>query len=81
MKTLKPEHKSVLDRIQESVPKYLTESVVVKEKVDPKFIEVLKKGVKDEEFRPETRAKWQLILDSGFLEKEIDLEYELKTNV
>ena len=74
MKTIKPEHKSVLDRIQESVPKYLTESVVVKEKVDPKFIEVLRKGVKDEEFSKETRAKWKLILASGFLDKEIEKE-------
>jgi hypothetical protein len=74
MKTLNPKIKAVLDRIQASVPKYLTDKVVIKEKLAPEVVEVLKKGVVDEEFAPEVRKKWQMVLDSGYLEKEIDKE-------
>lgn len=74
MKTISPEVKQVLDRIQASIPEYLTKKVVVRKPVSPEIKWLLEQGVKDEEFSQETREKWQLVLDSGFLDQEIDQE-------
>lgn len=74
MKTIPQDELLVIKRIQESIPKYLTDNVIEKVQANVQFIEMLKKGVEDKEFSAETRAKWQLILDSGVLDKEMEVE-------
>lgn len=74
MKTIPQDELLVIKRIQESIPKYLTDNVTEKVQANTQFIEMLKLGVQDPEFSEETRAKWQMILDSKVLEKEMEVE-------
>lgn len=74
MKTIPQHELLVIKRIQESIPKYLTENVIEKVQANEQFIEMLKKGVEDTEFSEESRAKWKMILDSKVLEKEMEVE-------
>lgn len=73
-KSLTKEQKVVLDRIQDSIPSYLTDSVSKTEKVAPAMREMLEKGLNDTEFSEESRKKFQMILDSGYLDQERTVE-------
>lgn len=87
LEKIKPEHRAVLTRIQNSIPKEYFEKLIKKGKlseIDPK-VKLLKekiiKGITDMTNPPELRKKCQLIIDSEELDTEtqiVDKFYEKK---
>jgi hypothetical protein len=74
MKTLKPSYWNVLRRIQDSIPKELTERVTKKAPLAPTIKEVIERGLADPKVSPEIKHKLQVVKDSGYLDKEIEVE-------
>jgi hypothetical protein len=68
---LKPEHIKELQRIQNSIPKSLTEGVMKETQPGKEMLDTLKKALNDPELTSEQRRKTKLILESGYLEKKV----------
>lgn len=70
---LKPEYAKVLKRIQDAIPKEWFEKLVRKEPVAPTMKKGFEMAVKDPKVSAELKRKAQIILDSGYLDKEIEV--------
>ena len=73
LELLKPEHAKVLKRIQDSIPKEYFEKLIRKEPVAPTMKKGFEMALKDPNVGPELKRKAQIILDSGYLDKEIEV--------
>jgi hypothetical protein len=71
---LTEEQKNVLINIQKSIPTEWTSTVTKREALAPTIIETLKLALTDPDVSPETKAEAKALLDSGYLNKEIDVE-------
>lgn len=72
IKKFTPEVLKELQRIQMSIPKELTDKLIIRVKPAKEILEVYAKALLDPEVKEETKRKIQLILDSGMLDKEED---------
>lgn len=70
---LKPEYVKILRRIQDSVPKEWIAKLTRKVPVAPTIKKAYERAVKDPEVNDELKRKAQLILDSGYLDKEVEV--------
>lgn len=70
---LKPEYSKVLKRIQDSVPQELTSKLMKKETVAPTIRLAYEMMLKDPNASEETKRKAQILLDSGYLDKVVDV--------
>jgi len=80
---MSPEILKELQRIQNSIPKDLTDKLIVRVKPAQEVLDVYKKALLDPDVKEDTKRKIQLILDSGMLEKEedmVDKSVEAKIN-
>jgi hypothetical protein len=78
---LSPEHKQVLLDIQKSVPIEWTRSVSKREKIAPVSKEIMERAILDPEVSDETKKEFQMVLDSGYFDQEIDVEVENVANL
>jgi hypothetical protein len=75
MKRINKKHMAVLKRIQASIPEELLAKVVYKEKVSDGVVgEIITKGLADPEVSAEVKEKLMLMKESGFLDKEVEVE-------
>ena len=79
MKTLEqmnPAHAKVLKRIQDSIPKSWYEGLIKKVPVAPGIKEACERAVKDKDpkITAEVKKKAQMLLDSGMLDKFMEVE-------
>jgi hypothetical protein len=84
IKKLTPEILKELQRIQNSIPKELTDALVIRVKPAQEVLDVYKKALLDPDVKEETKRKIQLILDSEMLDKEedrVDPKVEAKINL
>ena len=69
-----PEHREVLKKIQESIPPEWTARVTKRELIAPATKEILTRALDDSEVSEDFKSEARLILDSGMLDKEVDIE-------
>jgi hypothetical protein len=72
---MKKQHLQVIREIQESIPTDLIKNLTVKEKQFSTLKEVCERGLKepDDKVTPREKRRLQAMLDSGYLEKEVDV--------
>jgi translation elongation factor EF-1beta len=73
-KPIKPEHKKVLERIQNSIPKEWLDNLTRKEPIAEPVKEIIERALVDDEVSEEVKEKFRLVKDSGYLDKEIEVE-------
>lgn len=73
LETLKPEIRAILKRIQDSVPKEWSEKLTVRKPVAPTIKEAYIRAINDPNVNDELKRKAQIILDSGLLDKEVEV--------
>lgn len=71
---LTPEQLKVIARIQNSIPKMWLDNITHKEKPGGVALEIIEKALVDPEVSEEVKQKCRLMKDSGYLDKEIDVE-------
>lgn len=74
---IKPEHKKILLDIQKSIPQEWTDRVSKREDIAPATKEILEKSLTDDEVDENFKKQAKIILDGGFLDKQIDVEVPL----
>lgn len=64
-----------LKRISENIPSELLENLMKKEKLTPDLKTLVQKatGLPESEITPEQRERFQVLLDSGYLDREVDV--------
>ena len=80
---IKPEYSKVLKRIQDSIPQDWLKKLTKKVPSAPTMKKVYELALKDDNVSDETKRKAQAILDSGLLDKEVevvDKRYETYIN-
>lgn len=70
---LKPEYSKVLKRIQDSIPTEWLAKLVRREPVAPTMITAFKMVLQDPKASEDSKKKAQILLDSGYLDKEVDV--------
>lgn len=73
---LPEEYQQVLINIQKSIPKEWVERVTVREDIAPVSKEIMERALQDPEVDEETKKEFQLVIDSGFFDKKIDVEQQ-----
>lgn len=74
IKPIKAEYMKVLKRIQDSVPEELLNQVTKKEVIAEPIKEIISKAMVDPEVSQEIKDKFQMISDTGYLDREKDVE-------
>jgi uncharacterized protein YdaU (DUF1376 family) len=74
VKPIKAEYMKVLKRIQDSVPQEWLNQVTKKEIIGEPIKEIIAKAMVDPEVSQETKDRFQMISDSGYLDKEKEVE-------
>ncbi len=59
-----------LRRIQQSVPKALRDTVLVRTAITPTMSMIAQKAIEDPDFPPEKKEQLQLLIDRGYFTKE-----------
>lgn len=64
-----------LKRIQEGIPEELLVGLMKKEKISPTIKQLVEKALKlpEDQTTPEQRQRFQVLIDSGFLDREIEV--------
>ena len=73
LEAMNPAHAKVLKRIQDSIPVSWLENLIEKKPVAPGMKEACERAVKDMAQSEETRRKAQVLLDSGYLDKTMEV--------
>ncbi len=73
LESMNPAHAKVLKRIQDSIPVSWMENLVERVPAAPGMKEACEKAVKDKKQPEEVRRKAQLLLDSGYLDKTLEV--------
>ncbi len=73
LEAMNPAHAKVLKRIQDSIPESWMSSLVDKVPVAPGTKEACEKAVKDPDVSEEVKKKAQILLDSGYLDKMMEV--------
>lgn len=73
---IKEEHKLFLKQIQDSIPKEWVEKVTKREDIAPATKEILERAILDPEVDEQFKKEARLILDSGYLNKQVDVEQQ-----
>jgi hypothetical protein len=74
IKPIKAEYMKVLQRIQDSVPPELLAQITKRERIAQPVEEIIEKALVDPEVSDEVKTKFTMIRDSGYLDKEIEVE-------
>lgn len=80
---MKKAHVRILQGIQDSIPKELLDGLMKKVLAYPALKEIATRGKDDPNVSEEDRNKFRIMLDSGYLDKEIEVidpEVEKKIN-
>jgi NH3-dependent NAD+ synthetase len=78
---MKKKHLQVIERIQNSIPKELKDSLMKEERYAPVTLEIIDKALADKRGTPEFLEKLQALKDSGELDRTmqvVDVEVEKK---
>jgi hypothetical protein len=73
LETTAPEYSKVLKRIQDSIPKEWLNKLVKKVPQAPTIKKAYERAITDPNVSDEIKRKAQMILDSGYLDKEIEV--------
>jgi hypothetical protein len=73
LETTAPEYSKVLKRIQDSIPKEWLNKLVKKVPQAPTIKMAYERALKDPDVSDEIKRKAQMILDGGYLDKEIEV--------
>lgn len=73
LEAMNPAHAKVLKRIQDSIPVSWLENLVEKKPAAPGMKEACERAQKDPDVNEETKRKAQILLDSGVLDKTIEV--------
>jgi hypothetical protein len=74
IKPIKAEYIKVLQRIQDSIPTELLAQVTKRERIAQPVEEIIERALIDPEVSQETKERFQMVKDSGYLDREIDVE-------
>ena len=69
-----------LKKIQESVPRSYYKNLFIKRKISPDVEKAFQLAVKDTSISEEKRRQFQVLLDSGELSREEEVENEIAAN-
>lgn len=73
--------KQVLIDIQKSIPKEWLDKAHKKEPIAPVTKEIMERALNDPDVDEETKTEFKLVLDSGYFDKEVEVEQEVVTNL
>lgn len=76
IETLTNEQRIVLKNIQDSIPKEWTDKVTRREDIAPATKEILERAIEDPEVEEQFKKEARLILQSGYLNQQIDVEQQ-----
>lgn len=81
LEKLTTEQRQVLSDIQKSVPKEWTDKVTKREDIAPATKEILERALLDPDVDEQFKYEAKLVLDSGVLNKQIDVEQQEYTEL
>jgi len=75
--SLTEEQLKIIRDIQSSIPQEWLERVTKRESIAPVTKEIMERALKDPEVDEETKIEFQLVIDSGFFDNEVDVEQSI----
>ena len=70
---MKKKHKRILDQISASIPKELTDNLIIQEAQCPYSLQIMERALEDPEVSKEDKERFMSIIDSGMLQKVVDV--------